>query len=471
RADKDGCPTSPQVLYIAAAADCSYVKNFGNKTQALAQILNDFNLASAVYKRTFNLALGLIKVTLMDVCSTGTTTTPWNQDCGDNGYAISERLSDFSKWRGTSEATVSNSKVQPGAWHLLTKCNSGASVGVAWVGQVCNAEAKYQEDASSSLGSAAGGQWVSGVAVSAIVPNTWKTIAHEQGHLFGAIHDCTTSSCPCISASSCGCLPCDNQCNCDGAYIMNPTDDSSTNDFSPGSIRTICSNVRTLATCLQSADAAVTTIAAGICGNGIREAGEECDCGSDCATDSCCDGPSCKLKSGAKCDDYNDSCCKSCQFMPRDTVCRPSTGYCDIQEVCTGTTGACPSDTFRENGETCQTTAGIAAECVSGVCTSRDLQCTSNSTLVRTNGVCPGQSKTCQLLCSQTGASNVCVKLNGYMIDGTPCGSGGHCKAGECTGMSAFDKLRSFYIDSPQIAIPVTVVIGLLLLGLIYSCC
>jgi Disintegrin len=69
-----------------------------------------------------------------------------------------------------------------------------------------------------------------------------------------------------------------------------------------------------MGSCLQSPDA-LQLVGTGICGNGVKEAGagEECDCGpadsAACQNDICCDGATCKLKPGMKCDPLNDLCC------------------------------------------------------------------------------------------------------------------------------------------------------------------
>lgn len=49
------------------------------------------------------------------------------------------------------------------------------------------------------------------------------------------------------------------------------------------------------------------------CGNKIVEEDEECDCGTfeECATDPCCDGITCKLKSEAQC--ATGACCDQCR--------------------------------------------------------------------------------------------------------------------------------------------------------------
>jgi hypothetical protein len=61
---------------------------------------------------------------------------------------------------------------------------------------------------------------------------------------------------------------------------------------------------------------ALQTITENICGNGVKEGNEECDCGSaeDCQIDPCCDGKTCKLTPGSICDDLNDDCCSKCQL-------------------------------------------------------------------------------------------------------------------------------------------------------------
>jgi hypothetical protein len=142
---------------------------------------------------------------------------------------------------------------------------------------------------------------VSGAGVSSVNKDEWKVVAHEIGHNFGARHDCTGSDCPC-SGSSCACCPCTDGCDCKSQFLMNPTSDVKSGDFSPCSRREVCQQFSGISACLVDTPIAGAEITIGMCGNGVREGNEECDCGTDeeCAADPCC-SKGCKLKSSAKC--------------------------------------------------------------------------------------------------------------------------------------------------------------------------
>ena len=109
-----GCPSSRKILVMAAAADCSYVSAKGGPANALNAILANWNAASKVYENSFNVQLALVKVSIEQTCTPDDASKTWNRDCS-SGYTISDRLSDFSKWRGTV-------KDEAGLWHLMTKC-------------------------------------------------------------------------------------------------------------------------------------------------------------------------------------------------------------------------------------------------------------------------------------------------------------------------------------------------------------
>jgi len=253
---------------------------------------------------------------------------------------------------------------------------------------------------------------------------------------------------------------------------MNPTADVKTTTFSPCTQRDICANFPALGHCLIPAPGNLHVMSISMCGNGLKEAGEECDCGSpaDCAKDSCCDGATCKLKNGAQCDDLNDSCCKGCRIMSSGTVCRPAISVCDTPEICTGTSPDCPADTTVEDGTECkvpgQATTGLY--CASGYCTSRDQQCRTQTTQ-RLNfaGACPTTTvgSTCHLTCQDGVNPPNCFQLSGVFLDGTHCGNGGVCVAGTCQGDSIWNFILTMVKRHAWIAIIVSCIVGVIVLG------
>jgi hypothetical protein len=130
------CPTSKKILVMAVAADCSYVSTKGSASQALEAIISDWNTASKVFQTSFNVALALIKVQIEQTCTPEDSLKTWNRECSSS-YTISDRLSDFSKWRGTVVDDV-------GLWHLMTQCTTPPSAGVAWLSMVCAQDAFNQ---------------------------------------------------------------------------------------------------------------------------------------------------------------------------------------------------------------------------------------------------------------------------------------------------------------------------------------
>ncbi|KAG8513219.1 Disintegrin and metalloproteinase domain-containing protein 1 [Galemys pyrenaicus] len=106
-----------------------------------------------------------------------------------------------------------------------------------------------------------------------------------------------------------------------------------------------------------------------VCGNGVLELGEQCDCGNQCADDPCCEY-TCRLKGEAQC--VPGPCCTTnCKFEPEGLTCRPALNECDLPEYCSGFSGTCPNDTYKLDGSLCQR----VFHCINGSCRSRDSQC------------------------------------------------------------------------------------------------
>ncbi|KAI9278850.1 Metallo-peptidase family M12-domain-containing protein [Phascolomyces articulosus] len=450
RQSSSGCPSSTLINYMGVAADCTYTRHYGSIEDARTQIINNWNTASGVYESTFNIQLGIINITILPETCPSTPEPDWNRDCS-NSYTISERLSDFSLWRSYM------SDDGAGLWHLMTNCATGVEVGVAWLQQLCNMGVNQQSVGGQT-------QYVSGTGVSSVLRDEWKVVAHEIGHGFGAIHDCTSDSCPC-SGSSCQCCPLsDTQCDAGGTYIMNPTNNVSTESFSPCSINTICGLFSSMGTCLE-APGSRTVQTLQMCGNGIKEEGEDCDPGGQ--PSSCCDATTCKFVNGATCDDTTDLCCDNCQLRPANTVCREAQSECDIAEHCDGTTGDCPADTYVDDGTSCGN--GSSLQCASGQCTSRDQQCRERGSELSITSACSAMGSSCQITCSSSSGTG-CTIFNGNFLDGTPCGSGGRCRDGSCDYGSTNNKALAWLQDNKEIAIPVGVVLALILLFILIRC-
>ncbi|CAO3571993.1 unnamed protein product [Mortierella alpina] len=458
-----GCPINRMYNYMGVAADCAYVRNYAGVAGARRQIFADFNTASGIYESTFNVALGVIKLNIMsDSCPT----TPvegekWNQDCSAT-YTIDQRLSDFSFWRGQDGRANDGA----GLWHLMTKCNSGSTVGVAWTNVICNTETNSQNTGGQL-------QYTSGTGVSSVTPNEWMVVAHEIGHGFGARHDCDSSSC---SVGGRDCCPLSSTvCDAGARYIMNPSEQVATRAFSPCSINSICTAIQSRGKCLQPPGSRQTQSSQeNICGNGLKETGEDCDCGSpeECAKDPCCDGTTCKFKAGAVCDDMNDDCCLNCQLRSAGYVCRQAISECDIQEVCSGTSATCPPDVKVPDQTSCTGNSSISGlQCANGVCTSRDLQCQQQQR-PGINKACSA-SNSCDLICNDPGGNALtCSQTPGsYFIDGTPCGFGGSCSGGQCKYSDGLKGVLNWARNHLSIVIPVGVLIGLILICCIWSCC
>ena len=134
--ETSGCPNNRKVALIGVVTDCSYTASFDSDTDVRENIIAQINSASNLFEKTFNIAIALQNLTVSepDCPSEPSSLTPWNAECGQN-FSIKQRLNVFSSWRG-EQVPDSNSH-----WMLLTACDAGSAVGLAWLGQACESEA------------------------------------------------------------------------------------------------------------------------------------------------------------------------------------------------------------------------------------------------------------------------------------------------------------------------------------------
>ncbi|KAF2130869.1 zincin [Dothidotthia symphoricarpi CBS 119687] len=456
-----GCPGTRKVALVGVAADCTYISSFNrdrNRTQT--NIIDQVSAASELFETSFNISLGLANVIITEPdCPTSVQqSTPWNQACTGN-VNIQDRLNLFSQWRGSQGDNYSH-------WTLLSTCNTGSAVGLAWLGQACT---------SGSQANSGSNETVAGANVVVRTSAEWQVIAHETGHTYGAVHDCTSSLCAnsnTVNSQQC-CPLSSSTCDANQRYLMNPSTADGITAFSPCSIGNVCSALgrnSVKSTCLTD-NRGITTITGQRCGNGIVEADEQCDCGGadQCGENSCCDPTTCRFKNNAVCDDSNEDCCRNCQFAPASTICRQSVGPCDPSETCTGTDPYCPEDKTEDDGKSC----GDGVACASGQCTSRDLQCkTVMSDYGQSNDTYACDSRNCMLSCaSPRFGAGVCYGLQQNFLDGTACSGGGRCENGQCEGASLNGEITSWIDNNLPLVIGLAAGIGGLLVLCILCCC
>lgn len=349
---------------IGIIADCNFLRNFETLIEARLYIADIVNKASRLFEDAFNITLVLKEL----VVPANGSNCPleggeaWNRLCTISKIrgqdALNERLNaaaQFRANRGNDGFAV---------WTMLTHCVGDDVVGLSWQGQVCETGAK-----------------MAGVNVVDHTQLDFQVIAHETGHSFGAIHDCTSDSC--LSDSNVTCCPLNQySCNADADYIMNPESLSGQNEFSMCSRGRVCSgiedrNINT--TCLQK---------------------YSCPCPS---------GP----------------CCDNCHYAKSGTLCRRSSSLCEKDAYCSGDSELCPANPLKADGTVC----GDSMHCARGLCTSRDSQCKSFLNDSRTSDC--ASSDSCALRCFRS-SDHFCESYNRYYFDGTSCKNGGTCENGKC---------------------------------------
>lgn len=422
--DTSGCPKQRMVSLTGAAVDCNFMKQFNSTQSVRSYLLDTVSQSSRFFEQGFNITLGLKQIIMPNSseCAASDAEYPWNYQCVQNGSSMNDRLDSFTDWRKTrSDDGIAT-------WTLFTDCGQASMVGIAWAGLVCQ------------------GGGTSVVTHSLLDAHV---LAHELGHSFGAVHDCDNSTCSNNSDRTSACCPgSSDACMPSGQFLMNPSTGSSQQAFSPCTQGNVCSNIARLAinsTCLLANAGGINLISENVCGNGIVEEGEECDCGGveGCKGNPCCDPLTCKYTEGSQCDDTNEQCCTGCKFASTTTHCREPNGPCDMGQVCPGNSATCPGPRLIDDGASCQLPNNNATDlqCSSGHCTSRDLQCQ----LLMANGVVTVggyklnlqkscDSRSCQISCADPAFQNNCFILQRNYIDGTPCAGTGTCRSGQCVG-------------------------------------
>ena len=213
---------------------------------------------------------------------------------------------------------------------------------------------------------------VRGTAASAVV------VAHEIGHQMNFNHDGLSSD---SVAASCA----------ESGYIMGAVSAGGESDWSD------CTKTKFKNVIFDDNHACLNTGVTTKCGNGIVEAGEQCDCGaSDCTgKDACCDGATCQLTAGSECS-ATDGCCSSCKVAAAGVVCRAAANsYCDVAETCDGSGSKCPADVGKPLGTACEDANGDKGACWGTKCSNLQHTCDTMDTSSQNFGGGKSASSSC----------------------------------------------------------------------------
>ena len=233
---------------------------------------------------------------------------------------------------------------------------------------------------------------------------TILTLTHEFGHNFGSGHD---GSGHCSPGGSFG------------NYLMYPSssdgDKPNNRAFSQCSKDSVAPVIANKGNCFDE-------VTGPVCGNGLVEGDEECDCGDAalCSlNDPCCTPPGgegsdaeCHFRRelGKVCSPRVSTCCDDdCQVIPapQNHVCRPPSD-CTESAVCDGNS-QCPTVDHKANGTLCYNGARtcMQGECTGSVCERESLQeCQCTSPL----------DKLCHVCCKNTTGS--CLPASQFNIFG-----------------------------------------------------
>ena len=195
---------------------------------------------------------------------------------------------------------------------------------------------------------------------------------------------------------------------------------------------------------------------------GCQNEVDDCDDGVDCTIDECDPVAGCaNVPDHTVCDDQNDCTIDSCSptggcinanapwgaacgnqtvegpcdrpdvcdgfgacgpyYQDSSFECRPSAGFCDVAELCSGNSADCPEDQFQPEGLECRASEGICD--VAEFCTGFNAECPGDDIATNTTP-CRESISECDVTEFCTGFSIDCPG-DGFMPADTPCNDDG----------------------------------------------
>eukprot|EP00928_Gymnodinium_smaydae_P022648 TRINITY_DN18958_c0_g1_i1.p1 TRINITY_DN18958_c0_g1~~TRINITY_DN18958_c0_g1_i1.p1 ORF type:complete len:1788 (-),score=164.35 TRINITY_DN18958_c0_g1_i1:192-4871(-) len=268
----------------------TFYSRFSSLEEALQWMQVQLALANMIYSPQLNFVLRINEVYIPAVSG---DSQPWAAKC----IGIHDQLKRFSLWDQTS---------QQGLWYLFDDCFRSGTIGIAKSGGICINSKLKTSDGTKSFNTAV--VWRRDI-------QTWKIFSHEVGHSFGADHAFENG------VGKTGGIMDYGDGRVDGIFQFRTESDRK--DICP-----VLEN-RVNEHCI-----AITNFEA-VCGNGIIEAGETCECRVGYTSCTFCE--SCQIEAGKQCSPSSSECC-DCEgkFKPSSALCtvtsgnKRSTGFCNM---------------------------------------------------------------------------------------------------------------------------------------------
>lgn len=316
-----------RIVELYMAADYAELASFrGNATKVFRRMKEIVNIVSSLYIR-MNILVVLVGAEV------------WEEDRMDVVVSTDKTLTNFLDYR---RFKISPRHQNDNAQLITGRISNEGITGKAPIMTMCTLQYSggVTTDYTSLIGPVA------------------SALAHQLGHNLGLLHDTELCDCQgnqCIMSAFSG-----------GRGIATKWSDCSKQQFSDAFHQG-------MDYCLLDKPPAASGDA--VCGNGVAEEGEDCDCGlpEDCSNH-CCNASSCTVMGNATC--AAGGCCDllTCQLQLATTECRMSKSDCDLSEYCDGVNPFCPTDVYSVDGSQCSINA-VKSFCYHGKCKSHDSQC------------------------------------------------------------------------------------------------